>query len=765
MLSLLFNQEGVTEISFVGSATNSATSGTSFTITLPTCQEGDVVFVFGCESYAGDITARLYLSDSGYSALPTTHSNDTYAVNPGLFWKRMGSTPDTEVVVNTTAAGYGFSALAYVLRGVDPNVPFDVTPVLASGTDSAVPDPGSITPITAGAWVLAFGASSYGDAAITAPSGYSNAVSVASAASSPAACCAVASKTWISGAEDPGAWTDWSTTATNAWSAVTVAVRPAAVVDPPHILRVGSATNAAASGTSVTVTLPTCATDDIIVVAVSNTGFFSGDRNLSISTAGYTELADLYSSDISEANLGVYWKRVTNPPDTTVVCTTSSDTGYGLVAVASVFRGVDTATAIDVSSTTATGVDSGLPNAPSITPTTGGALVVVCGGGSLQETGLEAPVGYENHNISEANGSTYLGCTAVMASKYWTSGAEDPAVWTSTYDSTNTAWCAVTLALRPAEAVVTATGDLDATESGSDTAAFEGTVETVATGTLAATETGGDTAAFAGDVLIDGALAATETGADTAALAGDVLIDGTLAATEAGADTAAIEGTSEKVAVGSLAATETGADTAAFAGDVFISGTLAAVETGADTTSFAGTVLVEGSFAAVETGADTAAFAGDVYITGTLTATESGADICLMLGDVVVTGSLTAQESGSDSAAFAGDVVVQGVLSAIEMGEDVFVGTGPNVITGTMSAVEVGADTIAVLGSVSGIIETWDEVSTLVRLFDKASKVSRTYDEVSTISRSSFDRDSTVSRSYDEVSDVTRIIDAASPTR
>lgn len=87
------------------------------------------------------------------------------------------------------------------------------------------------------------------------------------------------------------------------------------------------------------------------------------------------------------------------------------------------------------------------------------------------------------------------------------------------------------------------TGTLNASESGSDTAAFAGQV--LVRGSLGASETGSDTAAFSGRVVVQGALTASEVGSDTFAASGSVVsgpITGTLNASEQGSDTAEILG-------------------------------------------------------------------------------------------------------------------------------------------------------------------------------------------------------------------------------
>jgi len=260
-------------------------------------------------------------------------------------------------------------------------------------------------------------------------------------------------------------------------------------------------------------------------------------------------------------------------------------------------------------------------------------------------------------------------------------------------------------------------GDLSAQESGSDTAAFSGFAEVPVTGDLAAQEAGADTAAITGSVLVAGTLSVQEAGADSADISGSVTVSGTLAAQETGTDSAALTGTVE--VIGDLSAIESGADVAAITGQVHVSGTLSAQETGADTAAIVGdgdvpivgtldvteagsdtgvilgTVKVAGSLAVQETGADTAAISGTVpaVITGVLVAQESAADVASITGKVFIVGNLAAQESGSDTAAFSGLVTVQGDMAAQETGVDsAYFSSREADILGQMVATESGSD-------------------------------------------------------------------------
>lgn len=292
--------------------------------------------------------------------------------------------------------------------------------------------------------------------------------------------------------------------------------------------------------------------------------------------------------------------------------------------------------------------------------------------GDLTATVLEGPTGTTQGSaliqLVEASGGG--GVTGTMAA---TEGGSDTAAFTG-----SVAWPDLT-------------GTMAATEGGSDTASASGTVTWPGlTGSLSATEAGADTASFSGVVTdpgIVGFMAVAESGSDTASVSGTVVWPartGSMAATESGSDTAS--GSGDVIVSGSLAATETGGDTAAFAGivtDPGIVGSLAAQEAGSDTASGSGTVVWPartGSLAATESGSDTASFSGivtDPGIVGSMAATESGSDTASASGTVAWagrTGSLAAQEVGSDTASIAGGVAIGGAMAVTEVGQDVFAG-------------------------------------------------------------------------------------------
>ena len=167
---------------------------------------------------------------SGYTELADLYADDLYDANLGVFWKIMGATPDTSVDVGPTGqADNGGAVAVHVWRGAHLTTPIDVTTTTATGTNSSLANPATITPVTLGAIILAIGGSGHGDGTQTfthavfgnlATAGvsdvYDSTVGIASFAG------------WLSGAYDPAAF-GYSTTddTNNSWCAATVAIRPA----------------------------------------------------------------------------------------------------------------------------------------------------------------------------------------------------------------------------------------------------------------------------------------------------------------------------------------------------------------------------------------------------------------------------------------------------------------------------------------------------------------------------------------------------------
>lgn len=208
-------------ITLVGSPTEAggaaADNGDSFTLTLPTgLLIDDVVYVF---SVYGTTAGGSLVADgwTQIAEVDNTHRSRVYR-------KVMGPVPDTEVVIaGSGSASDGGAAVAHALRGVNRWTPEDTTPTTATGS-STNPDPPSITTLTNKAWVFAFAASRTADGSVTAPTGYANQVDVSTGESNAAMAAGATKEVTAAGAEDPAAWTSWTT---GLWATVSVAVRPA----------------------------------------------------------------------------------------------------------------------------------------------------------------------------------------------------------------------------------------------------------------------------------------------------------------------------------------------------------------------------------------------------------------------------------------------------------------------------------------------------------------------------------------------------------
>lgn len=213
-------------LSYVNGAEAQGASA-DFDLTLPgSLLEGDLV-VIGC-GFVGTADGNPGVTTSGYTEIADLYSDDDRDANLAVAWKLMGATPDTIATIKGSGSATNAAvAVCHVWRGADPTTPIDVTTTTDGGIDSAVFNSPSITPVTTGAVVLSIGLSTSTtvDTAITAPTGYTNKVDVTYDPGN-AALIGIASKAWLSGAEDPATWTAISTGTPESWAAATVAIRP-----------------------------------------------------------------------------------------------------------------------------------------------------------------------------------------------------------------------------------------------------------------------------------------------------------------------------------------------------------------------------------------------------------------------------------------------------------------------------------------------------------------------------------------------------------
>lgn len=223
----------------------------------------------------------------------------------------------------------------------------------------------------------------------------------------------------------------------------------------------GQASNNGLGNADVTVTLPVgTTTGDVVFSAYSEAD--TADRNAAMVTTGYTELADLYSNDNNDTNLGVFRKVQGGTPDTTAVFDSlSGDSGRGVACTTIVLTGVDTTTPEDATpSPDGANINSAVVDAPSVTTVTNNAMVLAIGANSTSNTNhsdvITAPTNYINLETELGNGSG-RDAWIMLATRIKTpAGAEDPGVFGGITTSTNDSWCAASIAVRPAAAAAVA---------------------------------------------------------------------------------------------------------------------------------------------------------------------------------------------------------------------------------------------------------------------------------------------------------------------
>ena len=219
---------------------------------------------------------------------------------------------------------------------------------------------------------------------------------------------------------------------------------------------VGSAFNSAAGGADVTLTLPAALANDLIVVAYAIGDNDSAAFNTAMVTAGYTEVVDIdNTTDAEDSYLGVFWK-IHNGSETEAVVDGLGGADASVAAVCMVFRGVDTTTPMDVTATSATGIDSANPDPPSIDWTTANTWTVCIGASAHLQAAEQTytfPTGYTTNAVDDSQTATETTfCTVGMGYNTAPSDPENPGAMTHSTTAATNSWCAATLALREQQA-------------------------------------------------------------------------------------------------------------------------------------------------------------------------------------------------------------------------------------------------------------------------------------------------------------------------
>lgn len=270
-------------ISVVGTnQAGSAIDGGNVTLTFSTAPSpGDVILVFGGHFKGGASYGPTGVSGTQYLNVidPAGSAN-----NAGFgFWYKVMTGDDTDTAVTCLGSGTTTEATAYcstVLRGVDTSVVLDQTTVQATG-NSTNPNPGSITTVTNGALVVAAAGSVVNETSIIAVSGYGNFAEATGNDTGNDFSTAICSLVKASlGAEDPAAFTSWST---GNWRAITVAIRPG--TDAGSAAKIRRRFNSSNTDTSITLTTSdayyetSVFTDNLTNILTSEVGVVHGSTS------------------------------------------------------------------------------------------------------------------------------------------------------------------------------------------------------------------------------------------------------------------------------------------------------------------------------------------------------------------------------------------------------------------------------------------------------------------------------------------------------
>lgn len=201
---------------------------------------------------------------------------------------------------------------------------------------------------------------------------------------------------------------------------------------------------------------PTLAQGDIVYVVVENASTVNRGAGALV-PAGYTAAHTAnYQNDTYDSNFQVSYKVMGATPDTSVAIPASNATASGVAYAVYVFRGVNTTTPDSATPVVTGGINTGVANAPAITPNASdtGAWIVACGGAAVAAGAVFTnPAGMStttNHfrstTITSTTNDANVGVALLTT---WTSGAYDPAAFGGSTTTNTGSWSAVTLALKP----------------------------------------------------------------------------------------------------------------------------------------------------------------------------------------------------------------------------------------------------------------------------------------------------------------------------
>lgn len=192
---------------------------------------GDFCIISFCAVGTADRSGRSISNAAGeFNLLFTGYANDSNDTSMTVKYKFFESPIDYDIIAGAiSSSGNGINVSIQVFRGVNVASPFDVTSVSATGINTALPNPGSITPTTAGSVIGLFAAGGMGASTSTTftSSDYDSISATTRSATGRSLATAFALKAWTSGAFNAGSLGGPSVNTLDSNAYVTFALRPA----------------------------------------------------------------------------------------------------------------------------------------------------------------------------------------------------------------------------------------------------------------------------------------------------------------------------------------------------------------------------------------------------------------------------------------------------------------------------------------------------------------------------------------------------------
>ena len=193
--------------------------------------------------------------------------------------------------------------------------------------------------------------------------------------------------------------------------------------------------------------------DDLLIVTYAQ-GTAGTDAQVLVPTNFTQVFAKIYANDTNDTNFQVSYRFMGAVPDTTIALPSGGGSSQGRALTVIALRGVDTTSPFDVAATTASGIDTGRPTPPAITPVTAGAWITVHGGAADGTIAAFTNPGdmdaTTNHFLSTTRATTVDAAAGAGIKSDWVSGAFTPATWGGGVASATASWAAATIAWKPA---------------------------------------------------------------------------------------------------------------------------------------------------------------------------------------------------------------------------------------------------------------------------------------------------------------------------